>query len=386
MNNLPHLPLIDGCLFLDNSGWIEPLSLCHRKVEYSKLHNRIAVGERPALNFGSVQHLGCEFRYVRYGSQQVDGEYFDQIGQLFSSFYEKHPCPEGDFRSLNWAIEVNRRYCEKFGVEPFSLLQYDKPIKCPYCEGANQDAPIAALRADAGILASLLREPLPPGTCPWCLGSALRTHMIEMSFALPLFVYEGPSWLYEEPVKVSIPIFYTGRIDLPISSPDGETFILDFKTTSLLGPSIWDQWKRSSQFKGYVWAFRELTGKPVAGYAIRAIRTKEPPLYVTNGKDSSKGKKQTPEQWWDESIPDTHYFRVSDVEIAEWKANVIAKVEQFLWNYSRGVLPSADGAACTLYGKCQYFDVCNQEPADRLDFLSSGLFTPNLWSPLAAVK
>lgn len=374
---LPPLPLVDGCLFVDNSSWVENLMTCDRKLEYQSLHRRISAAEKPALNFGSAQHLGLEFRYNRFGSNPVDAAYFNDVAHLFEGFFSDHIVPEGDWRTLNWAIEVNRRYCDKFGVEPFSLLKYDKPIKCPYCDRGEVPNP-----QGLSIISNT--------ACPWCLGTGKRETMVEISFALPLFIYDGkpqcrdvwqnqPNWTILHDNDWQIPVIYTGRIDLPFSQ-DGEIFINDFKTTGILGPQIWDSWKRSSQQKGYVWAFRQLTDLPVAGYCITAIRTKEPPQYVLAGKPSAKGKSQSPESWWDESFA-RQYYRTSDAEIEEWRTNTIHLVETFFWQYSKGYLPQKT-PYCTHFGRCPYFDVCCMEPQDRGLYLASPLFVDNTWSPL----
>lgn len=175
-----------------------------------------------------------------------------------------------------------------------------------------------------------------------------------------------------------VPVIYTGRIDLPISI-DGQIFVNDFKTTSMLGDMFWNEMRMTAQQRGYVWAFQELTGKPVAGYMITALRTKEPPQYVTNGT-SRGGKSQSPEQWWNESF-DRQRFLLDPVHITEWKHNTIDLVEEFFWHYGRGHLPQKT-KWCNSYGKCPYFDVCLLHPNDRPAFLQSGLFADNVWSPL----
>lgn len=362
---------------------------CHRKLQYRSLAKRIAAVESPALNFGTAQHLGMELRYLRHGSQPVDSHYFDDLALLFTKFYESHPTSEGDFRTLNWAIEVNRRYCDKYGVEPFSLLRYKEPQPCPHCEnGSPRAAGSAGLNGEPlGANAGPSSE---PPKCPFCLGSGKRDLMVEMSFALPLYTHlitpQECLSLTRNGATVEqgeIPVFYTGRIDLPILY-DGEIFINDFKTTSMLGQQFWDGLKRSSQQKGYCWAFQELTGQPVAGYQITAIRSKEPPLYVTQGKPSSRtGKQQSPESWWDESFQ-RQIFRVSPEELIKWKRNTVDLVERFFWHYSRGYMPE-ETIACTQWGRCPYYDVCLMADEDQDVYLQSGLFTDNIWTPLSGV-
>ena len=152
----------------------------------------------------------------------------------------------------------------------------------------------------------------------------------------------------------------------------------------MLGASFFDGKRMSSQPKGYCWAFQHLTGKPVHGYIISAIRSKEIPQYVLNGKTFGKGDKaKTPEQWWNESLQ-REKFILKETDLAEWEVNTITLIEELLWHYRRGYMPMRIGNehACVNYGKCAYYDVCSLHPEDRLRLLSSGQYTTNEWSPL----
>ncbi len=157
---------------------------------------------------------------------------------------------------------------------------------------------------------------------------------------------------------------------------------MDHKTTSMLGQTFFDGMKMSSQQRGYCWAFEQLTERKVAGFVVNAIRTKEPPLYVQQGKTWRSGtKSQTPEQWWNESFQRERYS-LKPGELDEWKQNTIALLEEFFWNYSRGYMPMKTALACTAWGRCPYYDVCTLAPEDRGLLLASGLFIDNKWTPL----
>jgi len=343
--NLPPLPLIDGCLFVDNSGFMEGTMSCYRLVEYKALRKRILAAEKPALNFGSAIHLALEYRYKTYQNRSVDDAYYNTIAGMLTQFFDDHEVPSDDWRTLNWCMKLIRKYNEKYDIEQFNLL------------------------ADAE------NKPL-----------------VELSFSLRLFDWIG--WLHIDSlgadfppdrirehgkdgmVKVCITIIYTGRIDLPISMDDS-IYINDFKTTSMLGSMFWDQQRRSSQQRGYVWAFEQTTGLRVAGYQITAIRTKEPPIYVQT--NSGKGK-QSPEQWWNETFQRERFFmKPGDTE--EWKRNTITLVNEFFWHYQNDYMPMKT-TWCAHYGKCAYYDVCQLDVNDRNFMLASGIYTDNTWSPL----
>lgn len=344
MTTLPPLPLIDGALFIDNSAWMESMSTCSRYLEYKSLRLRISAVEKASLNFGSAIHLALEYRYKHYQNREVDDAYYNAVSEILTAFFSEHPVAGDDWRSLNFCMDTIRRYNTKYGIEEFSLLAADRDIENGH-----------------GELVFRKGEPL-----------------VEMPFALPLYVHGRKDQQYSVPNE--IPVFYTGKIDLPISLAD-QTFILDHKTTAYGGNMFWDEQRMTSQQRGYVWAFQQLTGLPVAGYMIDMIRTKEPPLYVQNGKTATYGgKKCSPDTWWNESLQ-RERFLLSQAAVDEWKNNTIDLVEEFFWHYSRGYMPMKT-KWCSIYGRCPYYNVCLLHPDDRQLALASGEFTDNKWSPL----
>ena len=348
--SLPPLPLIDGCLFIDNSGWIEGMSTCHRALQFKVLNERISTGEKVALNFGSAIHLALELRYGLYGNKAVDQVYYDSLAVILTEFFAEHPVPADDWRGLNWAMETVRRYNERFEQEEFNLLEYPEAIDCPHC----------------AILPS-------SEDCLWCKGTGKRKYMVELSFALPLFDhYVCPG------LEGSIPIIYTGKIDLPLIL-QGDLYSMDTKTTKQLGDMFWNEQRMSAQHRGYCWALQQSTGIEPKGYYVNGIRTKQPPDYVVN-ETAWKGKRQSPAQWWQESLVRDRML-LQPGELDRWKNNTIDLVEEFFWHYGRGYMPQKT-KWCSQYGKCQYYDVCRLVPEDQGSFLASGLFTDNKWSPL----
>lgn len=351
--SLPSIPLdLDGVLRIDNSGWVESLMNCETLVRFKQLHKRIPSGDKPALNFGSAIHLGLEYRYVRYQNRPVDDQYYEVVSGLLLKHFEENPVPEGDFRTINWALELLRRYNNKYSFEEFNLLTYDTPVACPQCDGIDT------------------------ALCPWCAGSGKRDVMVEIGFDIPFCqVFDASS-------KTHIPVNFTGRIDLPLLF-DGELYVLDHKTTSMLGVNFWEEKRAAAQFKGYAWAFHQATGKLPHGFAVNALRTKEPPQYVLNGTTSARaGKTQSPESWWNESLARQRFvLRVGELE--EWKENTIHLLQLFFDQYAKGFLPRRTTNCITKYGRCPYFEVCHTYPADdRLLMLASGDFMDNTWSPI----
>jgi len=371
---IPPLPLIDGCLFIDNSGWMEGCSTCYRYLQYRNLSLRVSAAEKPSLNFGSAGHLAKELRYLHYGNREAPQQYYEDLQLLLSEFYEQHPVPAEDWRTLNWAMTMTKRYDKKFVTEDFRLLEWEKSVDCPYCEGRGQ----LVQNVDDGELAH---------TCIWCRGTGKRSPMVEMTFALPLFTWKGTiddfSGANDSRYDKAIPVIYTGRIDLPVVLPDGTIWVMDHKHVGQFGDMFWNEQRMTAQHRGYVWAFKELTGLDVKGYVVNAIRTKEPPQYVKDGTPY-RGKTQTPETWFNESFQ-RERFLCESWKIDEWKNNTIDLVEEFFWHYQRGYFPMKT-KWCSHYGKCPSFDACTLAPDDRDVFLQSEQFGPNEWTPLKQPK
>lgn len=319
MNNLP-LPLENGALCIDNS-FLESLQTCPRALEYSRLRKRELAASRPSLNFGSAGHLVWEHRYKTTKNLSPTAELENQQAEILAKYYSENPFPEDDFRTLNWAIEVFvKKYNQRYALEPFQLLQDDK-------------------------------------------GSP----MVELPFMVKLYETE----LYPGHI---LPIFYTGKIDLPVSW-DNNVFVIDHKTTSMMGESFWDDLRVSPQLVGYTWGFWKATGIKPAGFCVNAVRTKPQPMKPKNGLDA----------WWEENYQRSKEY-VSDGLLKEWESNTINLVEEFLWHHSRSYFPMKKKWCCAKYGKCQFYSVCNGLPIEqREEMLMSQLYTENTWSPLRKI-
>lgn len=341
--SLPPLPLIDGVLFIDNSGFIEGISTCTRYLQYKTLNQRIAAGEKSSLNFGSAIHLALEHRYRFWQNRPVDDKYYEDVATIFTKFFDEHPCPSDDFRTLNWAMELVREYNKRYNIEEFSLLA-DKATG----------------------------EPL-----------------VELPFALPicqvnLETLDIQTWDGKKETLLPgyVGVIYSGKVDLAVII-DSQLYVLDHKTSEKIGDQFWNEYRMSSQPRGYAWAFQKLTGLKVHGYVINCIRSKEKPQYVIKGKSYTReGKTTTPEQWWKDTYQRERFLIKHDQdEMGEWEENTKEQILQFFWHYKRGYFPMKT-KWCASYGKCPYYDVCSLAASDRSVMLQSGLYQDNTWSPL----
>jgi len=314
---LPPLPLVDGCLLIDNST-LETLTTCPRAMEYGKLYKRIFAGDKPSLTFGSAVHNALEYRYKTCKNKAPDEVQWQAQADVIEKYFLTNPAVEDDYRTSSWAIDLMKKYNQIYNVEPFNVLV-----------------------------------------------DAKGETLCELSFSLPLFDYP----LDRMGIK-SVPVIYIGRIDLPVQW-DGSIWILDHKTTSMLGAQYFEAATMSSQQLGYVWAFQELTKQKCQGFIINAIRVKQPPAKPKDGLDA----------WWRESFQRQRYH-VQPEQLVEWKANTIALVREFFYHYEQQYFPQKTSWCIGKYGKCQYFDVCTLPQGNRETMLRSTLFQDNIWSPL----
>jgi len=356
------LSLVNGSLFV-SSSFLDTLT-CPRYSEYYKLDARVSNGEGAGLRFGTHLHSAMSLSY-RLREYELSREEIDsRVSTLLQEVFAMEPNDEGDWRNLNWAMEIYQQHSRKFEFESFELMKYKEPKQCKNCKGEGLE-PIAGV-AD----------------CLWCNGTGKTSIMSEVPFVVKLFDYEvkNNEWKYpitgdnpELDCENLLPIYYHGFIDLLVSQ-NNLLFVFDWKSTSKLGQSYWDDKKAIAQPKGYSWAMEQLLGVKTHGYIIRALRTLEPPQYVTNGTANKKGEFKKISDWWDESLVEQR-FDLGDGELDEWRNNAIEQVEQFLWHYSRGYFPQNKSQCSGKYGKCQYFEVCHTFPTrDREILLNSEQF------------
>jgi hypothetical protein len=258
---------------------------------------------------------------------------FNESAQLeaLSFDFSRDPCEIEEWRNAANAAKVLQAYNRKYHDEPFTVLQHN--------------------------------------------GSP----MIELSFACVAGVIDG------------VTIVYSGRIDLVAQSERG-VFVLDHKTTSMLGDTFWQDMAVSDQMRGYCWALRESDQTKVepTGYIVDAICTRESItravyddlvgdfVMVAEGGKPSKSK----------AVPvelerRTFYTKEPPKQLEEWHTNFMMKTEVWLWMLRKGRFPMNRANHCVgRYGLCDYYSVCELPHAQRADALASGAFKDNEWSAI----
>lgn len=181
------------------------------------------------------------------------------------------------------------------------------------------------------------------------------TLAVEVAFVVELGTINLPEsslWGFPRQVKV----LWTGKIDLIARNKrNGVIGVWDHKTASMLGDTFIDQYMRSSQFSGYLFATEQLVEEKVEEVGINAICQKKVNEYK-------------------------HYaFRRPPYAIEEWKRSTLKQLERTFTHLFEHSMH-----ACThKFGKCEFFDVCEMPPQARENaLLASGMFKKSDWSPL----
>lgn len=300
--------LVDGAFVIDNSSF-EYITTCPRSAYYHIIRKRKSSDERPALNFGGAAHAGLEHRYrdVEGVRQLSDTLYNGMVGAALD--YEKgHPLSNDDFRNSSRLAGLLAGYNKKYPSEPFKVAPYTN---------------------DKGV----------------------SDIAVEVPFSVPLGVID------------EIPIIWTGKIDLLVEW-ENQYWVLDHKTTSILGPSYFEQFFLSHQMRGYCWAAEKLLDKPISGAIINVLGIR---------KETKTGKAE-------EFL--RQRFMYTQDQLQEWQTNALHTIAQFFQQCKNEYWPQYNAWCVGKFGKCQYFDVCTLPERQREVMLNSGCYTDVTWSPL----
>lgn len=153
---------------------------------------------------------------------------------------------------------------------------------------------------------------------------------------------------------------YAGKIDRVIEQ-EGLGYIEDHKTTSRLDSNYFSQFENSNQMMGYVW----LGNKIVPDLKIVGVRINVSHV-LTNKTEFHR-----------------HIVTYSPTRLAEWEQNAGLWMRRIEQSIQTGIFPAhfGDNGCKTVYGKCQFFDVCKSSPSIRQAALEQH-FVIDPWDPL----
>jgi hypothetical protein len=322
------LPLIDNCLFLDNST-IERITTCPTAADYYFIQRRELDSSAAPLRYGGIIHKAMEYRYRNQQS-------FDESEQLtlVTDLFNQSPIESEGWRNSDSASKLIRAYNRMY---PETL-------------------PIAILPARIVKGKLLPSEPI-----------------IEMPFAC----YIG--------TIANVKIIYTGRIDLALQSDEG-LFVMDFKTTSIMGDSFWKDQAMSEQHRGYCWALQESLGIEPTGYIVQALCTRESIVNAFFDDITGTVKPVKPNG---KAVPvefgrQRFFTKEPPGQLDEWRQNLLLQVETFLLQHARGSFARHHKHCVGKYGDCPYYHVCELPAKSRPTALASSAYRNVTWSPLKA--
>jgi len=320
-NALP-LPLVDDCLFIDNSS-MEVFTTCARAAQYYIIRKRELNRPRSALEFGKIIHHILEARY-RLGTSQIDQPVLDAMHTKLNAGFQTYVPDLEDFRNYSTGVGFIEEYAKVYPFEEFTICQTDK-------------------------------------SC------------IELPFALPIGTIEindtiwvrEPDGLIRQRYVGTIQIVWKGKIDMIVRQPSTAPFVFDHKTTSMMGPSFFGEFELSHQMHGYVWAANKLLGEPVAGVIINGLGIRKP---TRTGKAFEFIR---------------HQVHVYPQLLEEWQQDTIHIVSDFVAMAIRGYMPKHTKWCHGKYGACQFKSVCSlPDPSHRDLLLETNEYKAVTWDPL----
>lgn len=320
--------------------WVQDYYVCPRKFFLRYDEQVEGTGPRAALNYGGAIH---EALAHRYRSQSESLSVVEEVQMhILAAWFDAHPQPSDEWRNAGRAQDLIRAYNAEYPTHEWDVLAVEEEFEVLVGEVAMDD------RVFAGDVA--MTKP------------------------------------------TTVPAYLAGRKDLVVAWHHG-IWIVDHKTASDWGSgesnSHLDEGRRNFQFRGYAWAERERQRiwktrveagleqvqanparytLPVLGTVGNYLVSRKP--YATDRKPA----KATPRnQFHMECYP----FEASVLD--EWHRQFLRVASQILAQWSAGTLKEDHhDTGCGHWGRCEFYDYCEEAPDRREAMLSSTLFQPKV--------
>ena len=309
-------------LHVDNSSK-ELFETCARAAQYYTVARREMAADRPALFKGEVTHRALAIRKIAQANKVVETSVFEpeQLACVLNMYEGKDFGPD-EWRTCEHAINAIIAYNKEWPVqsEPFKIVW----------KGAQP----------------LVEWPFKLELGHAHINAYVNTHAGRF--------YVG-----------TVNIFWTGLIDAIIDY--GDLFVMEHKTTAVLGQDFFNDFQIGSQGLGYAWAANEMD-LPVKGIFVDAIAGRKP---TKTGKAHEYMRQRI---WYDQA------------QIDEWRNDMFTHCTDFLEHLVRDYFPKSPKWCFGKFGRCQYWDVCTQTPNRRQTMLQSDLYRNVTWSPLNTTK
>ncbi len=312
MSDVPYLhpfPYYKGRYWLDNSAVSSWLE-CSRNFQYEWQNTRVSTFNRAALNYGKAMHLVLAALRTACGNQYTAAD-LPKLFKVLDDYFDLNPQPSDDHRTAGLAKETLRRYTSLYEVEPWTILQ------------------------SSG-------HPL-----------------IERLIYAPFSEYNG------------IKIMFFGVLDLGVKATDGSKWVVDGKTTSMLGKNFDFDMQTTGQMKGYCWLFKACFGHLPQGYIVDAIRSLAP-------SEKALADQKLLNKWWSEQFRRLPFF-VDQAKVDEWELNTFKYIKKMIRDWQDDDYTMNTKSCVGKYGLCQFYNVCTLPAEERLVALQSNNFMENDW-------
>lgn len=186
---------------------------------------------------------------------------------------------------------------------------------------------------------------------------------------------------------VTISIYWQGKIDM-IATYKGNAWIVDHKTTTVMGEKFLDTYMRSSQMLGYFWAGQQMVESNVYGM-VEIFDEKKGLVPFHVGPRDFRGVLINAIALRKNSTDFVvHELPFGRTKIEEWKVDTLARfhylIDQTVYYITSDIIVPTREHCVTKYGRCPFFDVCEAPARGREAMLfNEERYRKSDWSPLA---
>lgn len=339
----PYLTRVNGRLTLAlHATHVQTFKVCPLKYQLRYGWNIEKAVPRASLNYGSAIHSVLAHRFNANARAATTGaaaptlaEMEEEQMALLEFFFAGSNQPDGEWRNVGRAQASIRAYNATYPVHDWQVLAVEEPF-------SRRVGEIKDWEIVNGIVGGI-----------------------------------GP-----------VDVVLDGRKDLVVAWGGG-LWVIDHKTASDWGDDMDKNQqllgdRRSFQFRAYAWEERE---RQIAARNALAEELLTPRLtlpvrgvvgnYIIGRKPFSEAPGAAARRTSGAKLRDEfqqHVFAFDDATLDEWCDECLLVAERILSSWRRSTWEMSFDRGCSHYGKCEYYDYCEESPATRESVLSSSQF------------